>query len=79
MNLLKRLKRFVATLPLFKNMISEPIPQSAIQGVKPAGRSAFTKQEFKDEIITPVGKPRIIAGNCEFCGIPAETCPHHAA
>lgn len=46
--------------------------------VKPSGRSAFTKQEFKDEIVEVPGLPRIIAGNCEFCGIPAESCTHHA-
>ena len=57
-------------------MIQDSIPQSAI---KPSGRSAFTKQEFKDEIIEVPGLPRIIAGMCEFCGKPAKECVHHAA
>ena len=45
--------------------------------VKPSGRSAFTKEEWKDTIVEVPGKPRIIAGNCEFCGILAINCPHH--
>jgi hypothetical protein len=45
--------------------------------IRPAGRSSFTKQEFKDTIVSTPGKPRIIAGNCEFCGIEATKCSHY--
>jgi hypothetical protein len=52
----------------------DSIPESA---VKPSGRNAFTTQTFKSEITQEPGKPRIIGGMCEFCGIEAHKCVHY--
>ena len=76
------LKRIKESLSLLCDHLSnymkqefDSIPESA---VKPSGRNAFTTQTFKSEITQEPGKPRIIGGMCEFCGILADNCTHYA-
>jgi hypothetical protein len=72
------IKRIKESLQILRNRMITEKPQFNPQSIKPSGRSVFTKQEFKDEIVDVPGKPRIIAGVCEFCGIEAIKCSHYA-
>ena len=71
----KRIKESLSLLRNYMKQEFDSIPESA---VKPSGRNAFTTQTFKSEITQEPGKPRIIGGMCEFCGILADKCTHYA-
>ena len=71
----KRIKESLSLLRNYMKQEFDSIPESA---VKPSGRNAFTTQTFKSEITQEPGKPRIIGGMCEFCGILADNCTHYA-
>ena len=70
----KRIKESLSLLRNYMKQEFDSIPESA---VKPSGRNAFTTQTFKSEITQEPGKPRIIGGMCEFCGIEAHKCVHY--
>lgn len=50
-------------------------PEEAPKEVNPGTRAAFSTVAFDDRVVQAPGKPRRIAGICEFCG--TLSCEHY--